>query len=380
MKIVFTGGGTGGHFYPIIAVAEQLQELIYKNKLIGAKLYFIAPEPYNKKILADHQLIFVKVISGKWRRYFSFLNYWDMVKLSIGSIQAVFKLFFIYPDVLFSKGGYASMPALIAAKLLKIPVVIHESDTKPGRASLFASKFAKVIAVSYAEAATYFPPEKTIVTGQPLRREILNPIPEGAKKFLKLEKDLPIILILGGSLGASKINDIILEGLDRLVETYQIIHQTGPDNFNEVTKIAKVILDNNPNEKHYQPFPYLNNLALRMAAGVADVVISRAGSSIFEIAHWQIPAILIPIPENISHDQKHNAFTYARNGGAVVIEEANLSDAILLSELNRILSRPEIIKNMKEGARLFDIPNSGQQIAEEIINIALKHEQHQQTS
>ncbi|MDQ5890069.1 MAG: UDP-N-acetylglucosamine--N-acetylmuramyl-(pentapeptide) pyrophosphoryl-undecaprenol, partial [Patescibacteria group bacterium] len=311
---------------------------------------------------------------GKWRRYFSILNFVDTFKLGLGTIQALIKIFRIYPDVIFSKGGYASMPTLIAARVLGIPTIIHESDSHPGRASLWASKFAQRIAISYSEVAEYFPPEKTAITGNPLRRDILNPVPEGAKKYLKLQEDLPVILIIGGSLGAQKINNTILDSLDNLLNRYQIIHQTGANNFDEIKNRSQIILQNHPHKNNYQIFPYLNDLAMRMSAGVADVVISRAGSAIFEIAHWGIPAIIIPIPETISHDQTNNAFTYARSGAAIVIEEANLSDSVLISELDRILLNPELKTSMKNKAKDFSRPDAGEIIAQEIIDIATSHE------
>ena len=374
MKILFTGGGTGGHFYPIIAVAQELRALIYERKLLDAKFYFMSDQPYSEKLLRENEIIFVQTPSGKWRRYFSLKNFSDMGKLAFGIIIALWKLFFIYPDVIFSKGGYAAMPAAAAARILGIPFFIHESDSHPGRANLWAGRFAARVALSYPEAAQYFKPEITAVIGNPMRRELMNPIPEGAKKFLKLEENLPIIFILGGSLGAQAINNAILDALPELVGRYQIIHQTGKNNFDDVTIRAGVVLEGNANAAHYRTFPYLDNLAMRMAAGVASLVISRAGSTIFEIATWGLPSIIIPIPEEVSHDQRSNAFAYARSGGAVVMEENNLSPSILVSEIDRILSDPAVAETMKKGARDFARPDAGRKAAEELLAIAFAHE------
>ncbi|MEK7136066.1 MAG: glycosyltransferase, partial [Patescibacteria group bacterium] len=184
MKILFTGGGTGGHFYPIIAVAQELRDVIYERKLIGTKFYFMSDHPYSEKLLRDNEIIFVNTPSGKWRRYFSLKNFTDIFVLMYGTIIALWRLFAIYPDVIFSKGGYASMPAAIAARILGIPFFIHESDSRPGRANLWAGKFAVRIALSYPDAAKYFKSDKTAVIGNPMRREIMRPIPEGAKIFL----------------------------------------------------------------------------------------------------------------------------------------------------------------------------------------------------
>jgi len=374
MKIVLTGGGTGGHFYPLIAVAEEIRNLIRERKLITAKLYYLADKPFDEESLKNNDLIFIKIRSGKIRRYFSIRNFFDPFLVFWGIITAIWKLYWIYPDVVFSKGGYVSVPVLWAARILRIPVFIHESDSHPGRSNLWSAKFAKRIAVSYPEAIKYFPPGKTAVTGNPIRQEILHPVKEGAHKFLDLNEDLPIILILGGSLGAKNINEVILKSLPALLEKYQIIHQTGEAHFEEITDRSHVIVNDNEKIKRYKPFAYLNDLSLRMAAGAASLIISRAGSGIFEIAYWEVPSIIIPIPETISHDQRTNAFTYARSGSAVVIEENNLSQSVLVSEIERLFEDPKLMESMRQATKSFAKPGAGRLIAEEIINIALSHE------
>lgn len=374
MKILLTGGGTGGHFYPLIAVAQEIKNIVYEKKLIEAKIYYMSDSPYDTDMLLANNISFIKIPAGKMRRYFSLKNIFDPFKTVWGIFRAIYKLFIIYPDVVFSKGGYASLPALWAARLLRIPIFIHESDSHPGRTNLWSAKFAQRIALSYPEAMPYFPTEKTAVTGNPIRKEILYPVKEGAHKFLELEDNRPTILIIGGSQGAVNINNTILDILPQLVEKYQIIHQTGKANWEEVRNRSQVILAENKNVGHYKLFPYLNDLAMRMAAGASDLVITRAGSIVFEIAYWEIPSIVIPIPKSISHDQYTNAFTYARSGGAIVIEENNLTASVLLSEINRLLENPTLLNEMKIGARSFTKPNAGRVIAEEIVKIALKHE------
>ncbi|HQF40903.1 MAG TPA: undecaprenyldiphospho-muramoylpentapeptide beta-N-acetylglucosaminyltransferase [Candidatus Paceibacterota bacterium] len=375
MKILFTGGGTGGHFYPVIAVAEEVKRICTEQKIVAPELYFMSDKPYNERALSDNGLKFVPVQAGKIRRYFSLMNFFDVFKTIFGSIRAIFTLFSIYPDVVFGKGGYASFPGLLAARLLRIPVVIHESDSHPGRVTLWAGKFAKRIAVSYPEAAKYFPPEKTAVVGNPIRREVLFPAKAGAHEFLGLDKNIPIIFVVGGSQGAVRINDVVLDILPQLLADYQVIHQVGKNNYDDLKNRASFLTENNPHKNRYKLFDYLNDVAMRMTAGAANLVISRAGSAIFEIANWGIPAIIIPIPEEISHDQRTNAFTYARSGGAVVIEEKNLTPSILLSETKRILDDPELQKQMKTGAQSFAKPEAGEKIAEEIIRLALEHEE-----
>jgi UDP-N-acetylglucosamine--N-acetylmuramyl-(pentapeptide) pyrophosphoryl-undecaprenol N-acetylglucosamine transferase len=379
MKIVFTGGGTGGHFYPVIAVAEKVNQILAREKIIGAKLYYISTDPYDKQILFENKLEFRKIETGKLRTYFSVANFFDLFKTFFGVLNAVLKIFFIYPDVIFAKGGYASFPVVFAAKILRIPLIVHESDFAPGRVNVFASSFAKMVALSYKESSIFFTKpkvkERLIYTGQPIRKEIEQKEEKKASlNFWKLGSDLPVLLILGGSQGAELINQVIIDALPKLVEKYQVIHQTGVKNFKNTTERANVVLDANINKARYTPKAYLNSLELKMAAGAADIIISRAGSQIFEIASWGIPSILIPITNTHMDHQKKNAFAYARAGACVVIEELNLKANIIYSEVERITGDPKVSENMSLHAKKFYKNNGAEIIAEEIIKIALSHE------
>ena len=302
-------------------------------------------------------------------------QFFDAFKTFFGIIGATIKVFNIYPDVIFSKGAYSSFPVLVAAKLLKIPVVIHESDSAPGRTNLWAAKFAKRIAVSYPEATKYFDSTKVAVTGNPVRKNIkMIPIRDNARQFLNLTENIPVVLILGGSLGAKIINDQILNILSKLVEKYYVLHQTGKDNIEEVVATADVILTNNKFKNRYRIFDYLDNLNMGMSAGASNLIVSRAGSAIFEIAIWGIPSIIIPITDTNGDHQRQNAYNYARSGGAIVIEESNLSPNVLLSEINRILGDNNLLKKMSDGAKSFIKTDASDLIAHEIIKIGLQHE------
>ncbi|MDO8590156.1 MAG: UDP-N-acetylglucosamine--N-acetylmuramyl-(pentapeptide) pyrophosphoryl-undecaprenol N-acetylglucosamine transferase [bacterium] len=378
MRILFTGGGSGGHFYPIVSIAEELNSLAKEKKLLGLELFFMSPTPYNPGVLFENGIIYKKNSAGKLRRsanWWTFLpNFLDLFKTGWGIISSLYMVYMLYPDVIFGKGGYASFPVLVAARLLRIPVVIHESDTVPGRVNLWAGKFAAIVAVSYKEAAKYFPATIVAHTGQPVRKDVALPITSGAREFLKIENDVPVILVLGGSQGAQKINDIVLEGLKELVEKYAIIHQTGKNNIAEVRATGEAVLLSSIHKDRYKAFDYLNVLALRMAAGVASVVISRAGSTIFEIAAWGLPSIIIPISEKVSRDQHSNAFAYDRAGACEVIEENNLTTNILASEIARLVSNESERAKMKAAAKAFYKPDAARLVAEEILKIALGHE------
>jgi len=209
MKIVFTGGGTGGHFYPIIAVAQKVNKIIDEEKIIGAKLYYVSNDPYDKQMLFENGLLYEEVNTGKMRTYSSARNFFDIFKTFFGIINAILKIYSIYPDVIFGKGGYASFPALFAARVLGIPVVIHESDSAPGRVNKWAGHFAKRIAVSFKQAAEYFPKKTVAWTGQPICAEIEKPAEKNeALNYFKFESNIPVIFILGGSQGAELINNI----------------------------------------------------------------------------------------------------------------------------------------------------------------------------
>jgi len=289
-------------------------------------------------------------------------------------IRSLWEIFLIYPDVVFGKGGYASFPALFAARLLRIPVVIHESDAVPGRVNKWAGKFAERIAVSYPEAAQFFPKDRVALTGNPIRKELFMPLITNAHEYLGLDANLKTIFIIGGSLGSRNINDVIMEALPSLLEKYQVIHQIGKDNLEETKKIVDAVLVNSQYRNRYKPYAYLDKLTLRSASGAADLVISRAGSTIFEIAAWGVPAIIIPISEKVSHDQIKNAYAYARTGAAIVIEEANLTGNILNAEINRILADKAIYEKMKASSVSSVRKDAGKQIAEELVKIALRHE------
>ena len=278
MKIVFTGGGTGGHFYPIIAVAQKVNKIIDEDKIIGAKLYYVSDSPYDKEALFENGILYEEVNAGKMRKYFSLKNISDIFKTGFGVIGSVFKLFSIYPDVVFGKGGYASFPTILAARILRIPVLIHESDSAPGRVNKWAGHFAKKVAVSFQEAAEYFPKKTVAWIGQPIRSEIEHPADrDKALEYFKLESGLPVILVLGGSQGAELINNTILDALPKLADKYQIIHQTGVKNLKMVSERAKVVFDSNQNKSRYVQIDCLNALQLKMAAGAASIIISRAG-------------------------------------------------------------------------------------------------------
>ena len=312
--------------------------------------------------------------AGKLRLTPSLRTIVDLIKAGIGILEAIITVFSIYPDVVFSKGGYAAFPTVLAARLFGIPVIIHESDSVPGRVNLWSGKFAKAVAVSYKQEIDYFPKDKVIHTGQPIRHDLHEPVDDGAHEFLNLERETPVIWVLGGSLGAQIINYAIEEALPFLLDKYQVVHQVGAANLDEMKKLTNATLVDNDFRYRYHVFGELNTLSMKMLAGISDIVITRAGSTLFEIAHWGIPSIVIPITNSNGNHQIKNAYNYAREGACVVIEENNLSEQLLVFEVNRIYDNEQIKNEMKEGAKRFAIEDAAKNIAEEIVGIGLAHE------
>lgn len=378
MKFVFTGGGSGGHFYPLIAVAEEIRGIEREKRLVPPKLYYLAPEEYNKDALFQNDIEFVQIPAGKVRRYFSFQNFTDLFKTGWGTLKALWVLFRIYPDAIFSKGGFAAVPVTMAAAILRIPVIIHESDAKPGRANKLASKWAERIAISFPEATKYWPEkvqEKIAYTGTPVRKALHNLNVDGGRELLGITDNLPVILVVTGSLGSEYINQVIVDALQILLPKAHVIHQTGKNHIEDVKKRSSVILHNQEYKDRYHPQAYLSADALEQAASVASVIISRSGATaIAEFALWGKPAILIPIPEKISHDQRTNAYTYAKSGGAIVLEQENMSPGILATQALSIAQDKTKQETMSKLAKQFARPDAGRIIAEELVRIGLEHE------
>lgn len=373
MKILFTGGGSGGHFYPIIAIAEEVRRIAKEERLIPPQLFYMAPDAYDERLLFENEVVFIKMPTGKLRRYPSRRNITDTFKTAWAILKACAILFRVFPDVVVGKGGYGSFPALLSARLFNIPVIIHESDTVPGRVNRWAGKFARRIAVSWPEAAQFFPPEKTAHTGNPIRRALLQPR-DALPERLRNTADKPLLFVIGGSLGATALNEAVFKILRELVERYEVIHQTGAGNIADMTARARVILQEHPDKTAYHPVAYLETEELAAVGQHANLIISRAGSTIFEIAAWGTPAILIPIAESNGDHQRENAYAYMRAGAALVIEEENLTPAILLSEIEKLIENEERYDALSSAAKRFAKTDAAATIAREILTMALRHE------
>jgi len=369
MKILFTGGGTGGHIFPIIAIVRELKRISPERK---TAFFYLGPKDNFGKMLLSKEGIRVRIISsGKLRRYLTlkslFQNIFDLFfRIPIGILESFFYIFILAPDLIFSKGGYGSIPVVIAGKILGVPIFLHESDTVPGFANRFLARFALEVFVSFPNTPG-FPKKKMILVGNPIRRELLEGKSEEAMAFFGLSGEKPVVLILGGSQGAQRISDRILEILPKILKDFELIHQCGQKNFQQVKAEAEVVIDKKM-AKFYHLFPFLDEEELKKAYAVSDIVVGRAGSGfIFEIAALGKPSILIPLPESAQEHQIKNAYTFAKNGATVVLEEENFTAHFFLERLKFLLSNRQGLERMSLVAKEFARPRAGQIIAEYII-------------
>jgi len=373
MKIILTGGGTGGHFYPLIAVTDALNFIAEQEKLVKTDIIFMSDSPYDANLLTQKGIRFKKINAGKVRRYFSIKNIPDLFKTFSGIIEAIFSVYADFPDAIFCKGGYASFPIVVAARILGIPVMVHESDVIPGKVNKWAGKFARKVAISYSSSLKYFPEKRTALTGNPVRKEFFIRATTGAKEFFDLGNDTPTLFITGGSQGSKIMNDVFLEILPSLLEKYQIIHQTGKETFEDTKGRSLIVLNDSKYKTRYHLVGSLNLSGMRMALGAADLVISRAGSGIFEIAASGLPSITIPLANSAQDHQRRNAYEYAKTGATDVIEEKNLTPNVLLSEINMLMEDEAKRKEMGAAAKKFSTPDAAEKIARGILDLVLEH-------
>ncbi len=367
MKIVLTGGGTGGHVFPLVSVAKKLREKLGSDAEL---LYIGSGADLEKEAMAKEGIPTKHVLAGKMRRYFSLKNFFDIFKIPIGFIQSLWILLEYMPDVIFSKGGYVSIPVVLAGWLYRIPVLIHESDARPGIANQMLAKFSRRVAITYPSAEIYFLSRQTALTGNPVREEVGKGDINAARVSLGLSESKPVVLILGGSQGAQSINKAITSILPQLLENYQVIHQTGERNYDEVIHHLAAEHGIKAGHEGYFPLGFLDIEKLKHALAAADLVVSRAGANtISEIAACGKPAILIPLDSSANDHQRMNAYELARVGGAAVLEENNLGAYTLLEKINKILGDENLRRTMGEKIRAFYHPNAAEHIAEGLIEL-----------
>ena len=337
-RIILTGGGTAGHVTPNIALLPRLKELGYDIQYIGSYTGI------EKELIEPFGIPYHGISSGKLRRYFSVQNFTDPFRVLKGFREAHKLIRQLKPDVIFSKGGFVSVPVVLAGKRCKVPVIIHESDMTPGLANKIAIPSAAKVCCNFPETLKSLPEGKAVLTGSPIRQELLSGNKIAAMDMCHFTSDKPVILVIGGSLGAVAVNNAVREALPELLKDFQIIHLCGKGKMDESLKDVE----------GYCQFEYIKN-ELRNLFALADIVISRAGANaICELLALHKPNLLIPLSANASRgDQILNARSFERQGFSLVLEEEQLTKETLLNAVKTLYeNRTTFINSMK---------NSGQQ-------------------
>ena len=337
-RIILTGGGTAGHVTPNIALLPRLKELGYDIQYIGSYTGI------EKELIEPFGIPYHGISSGKLRRYFSVQNFTDPFRVLKGFREAHKLIRQLKPDVIFSKGGFVSVPVVLAGKRCKVPVIIHESDMTPGLANKIAIPSAAKVCCNFPETLKSLPEGKAVLTGSQIRQELLSGNKIAAMDMCHFTSDKPVILVIGGSLGAVAVNNAVREALPELLKDFQIIHLCGKGKMDESLKDVE----------GYCQFEYIKN-ELRNLFALADIVISRAGANaICELLALHKPNLLIPLSANARRgDQILNARSFERQGFSLVLEEEQLTKETLLAAVKNLYeNRTTFINSMK---------NSGQQ-------------------
>jgi UDP-N-acetylglucosamine--N-acetylmuramyl-(pentapeptide) pyrophosphoryl-undecaprenol N-acetylglucosamine transferase len=316
-----TGGGSAGHVTPNLALIPKLRELGYEIEYIGTK------DGIEKRIIEENNITYHSIASGKLRRYFDIKNFSDPFKVIKGIFEAYDIIKKHKPNVVFSKGGFVAVPVVLGAYLNKVPVIAHESDITPGLANKLSAPYCTKICVTFPESVKKLNKKKVVLTGTPIRQELLNGSKIIGLKLCNFRSEKPILFIMGGSLGSKAINDIVRRNLDELLSTYNIVHICGKGNLE----------DNYKNLEDYIQFEYLNE-DLPHLISAADLIVSRAGAnSIFEFLALQKPNLLIPLSAKSSRgDQILNAESFEKSGYSSVIKEEALNDSLFIEKIEAL--------------------------------------------
>ncbi len=320
-RIVLTGGGTAGHVTPNMALIPELIKKGYDIHYIGSY------EGIEQKLIEEINIPYHGISSGKLRRYFDLKNFTDPFRVIKGCHEAKMLLKALKPDVVFSKGGFVTVPVVLAAKHLHIPCIIHESDMTPGLANKIAIPSATKVCCNFPETIKHLPEGKAVLTGSPIREELFKGDKTEALKSLGFSEDKPTLMVIGGSLGSVTINNAVRNNVDELLKTYQIIHCCGKNHLDESLE----------GREGYKQFEYVKK-ELASYLALADVVISRAGANaICELLALRKPNILIPLSANASRgDQILNAESFKKSGYSFVIEEEKVTDKALINAVNEV--------------------------------------------
>ena len=362
IKIALTGGGTGGHITPLIAVLRQLNKLTHNLKFV-----YIGPTRNLKGLLKKENINVWPLFTGRLRRYLTvkaiFLNFIDFFKILFGFLQAIIYLIIYRPNIIFSKGGYGSFPTIVWAWIFRIPTIAHESDSVPGATNKLLARFATKIVTSFPGEYKNFSHKKLVCLGTPIRDMTMNK--QDAKTIVKVTGEKPVIFITGASQGAVQINHLVLKNLEVLLKKYEIIHQVGDRNYKKIEREIKKL---SISTQEYHLYAFLDENQMKAAYNIASLVVSRASSTnIFEIAALGKPSILIPLPTSASGHQLKNAQIYEKAGACIVLDPFSVTPNQLLNTINQLMANKKRLQTMSEAALRFSKPHAARDIAKLIL-------------
>ena len=362
MRILFTGGGTGGHIFPILAIFRSLKNRLPKE----TEYYFVGPKTDGLETLTQEGIRVYAIIAGKLPRYITARIVVELIKITTGMVLAIIALWRTMPDIVFGKGGYGTVPIVLAARLFGIPVIIHESDAIPGVATRIAARFASAIAISFTDTLAWFP--KARITGNPVRVTIK----QGSRPQAQARWHIAlgeVILVLGGSQGAWQLNQTILEAAPTLLEKTEIILQCGAKTHHTTLELARRILQKTPHLAtllHIDKF--LDEKELADAYAISSLVVSRAGSgTLYENALAAKPMLLIPLESAAANHQKVNAAIFAKAGGAEIITQENLAPHLFSKKILTLLQNRPKLHQMSQIVQHLALPNAADDVASMII-------------
>ncbi len=382
MRIVFTGGGSGGHLIPFAPIIETLRVTHLEQRTGLPKrldpnelqLYFVGvADKRARELFAQLAVPVFAIPSGKLRSYPSSQNIIDIIfRLPVGVIMAIVILWRLMPDVVVSKGGYGSVPVILSAFLFRIPILMHDSDTVPGSVTRHLARFASTIALSFDEAREQLLAQasKTVVTGTPVRSDFGRMSQLEAKQRLNLSPDDLAVVILGGSQGARQINELILKILPRLVMDASILHITGEREYSAVESLARKMLETSSYKQRYHALPYVST-DIETILNAADVVVSRAGATVLaELARLGRAALLIPLPADVSTHQRSNAAVFEKSGAARVLDPENLGVNLFEQSIKELVMNSDLRHEFAVRIKSFDRPRAARDISNLVYSLA----------
>jgi UDP-N-acetylglucosamine--N-acetylmuramyl-(pentapeptide) pyrophosphoryl-undecaprenol N-acetylglucosamine transferase len=370
MRVLVSGGGTGGHIYPALAVATQL-----KKEFRAEILYLGSDDGLETELAPAAGFPFTVIKAGKLRRYISWQTFTGIARVPVGMAQAVNIVRKFRPDVVFTSGGYVAVPAGLAARLNGVPFLMHQQDVPPNLSNKLLAPLATRISVAFADSLTYFPLHKTLQLGNPVRQEILDirPIsPQEARRQLGLNPDIPLLLVTGGSQGARHLNQVVCQALAELLPYCQILQISGKQLFAETQQLSEQSMANLEADiqQRYRLVAYMNE-EMPAALQAAELVLCRSGAAtLSELAVLGKPSLLVPLPPAIgSSPQEANAAMFGRKQAAEVIRDADLKPAMLVERVKNIIASSALLQTMAEATRTFAEPDATQKIIAEVLKL-----------